>query len=221
MTSVVTSYNFAAIVVGLPGYGKTTLQVALIRRHLQETDGIVLAHDPVHQFVQHGCAYYEDAGAWRAAAAAAAREGKPMPRGASIGGVDSDAITELAMQLGEKLNTADRVACPILVPFDEGSLREGSGSTHISKLDNQLLALRRHRGVAPIFNLQEVAQLTARFYRMSTDFFLFRQTVDRAAQLDGLLFLEPGTLERAGVAQLDKHRYLHVRLGEGVVGDRL
>lgn len=215
------NYNYCGIVVGLPGYGKSTLQQALIRRHLRETSGIVLAHDPVMQFTKHGCTPFVDVAAWRRAARASAEENKPMPRGASIGGVDSDAIVRLALELGEKLNSADRVAVPILVPFDEGSLREGSGSSYISPLDNELLAVRRHRGVAPVFNLQECKQLTRRFFQMSTDVYLFRQTSDRAEELDSLLFLERGTLARSGVTRLEKHRYIHVRVGDGVTSEAL
>lgn len=215
-------YNYSAIVVGPPGFGKTSLQVELIKRHLRETPGIVLAHDPLRQFVREGCAWYSDAAAWRLAARKVAANPKlMMPRGASIGGTDSDEITDLAMELGARLNSAKRVRVPILVPYDEGSLREGSGSTFISAKDNQFLALRRHKGVLPIFNLQDVRQLTERFYRMSTDVYLFRQTSDRARTLDNLLLLEKGTLEREGICALPKHSYIHVRIGEGVVGDAL
>lgn len=215
------SWNYSAVIVGLPGYGKTTLQRSIIQRHLTETAGIVLAHDPMRQFLDLGCRWYADAAAFRAAALAAAAKKEPLPRGASIGGMDSDAITQLALEIGRKQNTAARVALPILVPFDEGSLREGSGSTYVSKLDNELLATRRHAGVGLVFNLQEPAQLMSRFYRMSTDVYLFRQTEDRAYELDKMLFLDKGTLARAGVTLLEKHRYLHVRVGEGVVGEPL
>lgn len=210
------SYNFSAMIVGLPGQGKTTLVTQLIGRHLETTRGIVLAHDPVQQFTRIGCRWYKDAHAWRLEAAAAAAKQQPMPRGAAIGGNAED-VVRLALELGEKLNTADAVAVPILVPFDEASLRDGSGSTYASKEDTELLSLRRHRGVAPIFNLQEIKQLTARFYRMSTDVYLFRQTSDRALELDSLLFLERGTLEAAGVTQLEQHHYVHVQVGVGVV----
>jgi hypothetical protein len=214
-------WNFAAVVVGLPGVGKTTLQVQLIRRHLQTPTGIVLAHDPMAQFTRHGCHFYKDANAWRAAAAKAAKSKTPMPRGASIGGYDSDGITTLALEIGELCNRAERITVPILVPYDEGSLREGSSSSHITPLDNRLLAVRRHAGVGPVFNLQECKQLTARFYRVATDVFLFRQTAERARELDSLLFLERGTLEAAGVTQLENHRYLHVKVGQGIVREPL
>lgn len=214
-------WNFSGIIVGPRGFGKTTLQISLIERHLRETNGIVVAHDPVMQFAKYGCAYYPDVAAWRAANAAAARERKPMPRGSCIGGLDSEAVTQLALELGEKMNTADRVAVPILVPYDEASLRDGSGSTHIGDLDRQMLSLARHRGVGPVFNLQEAKQLVAQFFRQATDVYLFRQTEDRARELDNLLVLEKHTLVRAGVTRLEKHNYLHVRTGEGIVDEPL
>ena len=212
-------WNYSAVVVGMPGVGKTTLQGSLIRRHLTTTAGIVLAHDPMGQFTRDGCRFYKDASAYRAAAAAAGREGKKLPRGASIGGLNSDAVTELACELGAKMNTAERVTCPILVPFDEGSLREGSGSTYVSDLDNRILSTRRHLGVGLVLNVQECKQLMARWYQMSTDLYLFKQTRDRARLLDGYAQFEQGSLESWGVTTLEEHRYLHVRPGKGLVAD--
>ncbi len=130
-------------------------------------------------------------------------------------------MTQLGLDLGERLNTANRVTTPILIAYDEGSLRGASGSTFISPLDNQALALRRHRGVGMIFNLQLPTQLTARFWNMSTDAYVFRQTTKSAKALDELLFLEEGTLARAGVCQLEKFSYLHVRVGDGIVDEEL
>lgn len=210
-------WNFNAIIVGLPGDGKTTVVMHYIRRHLLETPGIVIAHDPLAQFTRIGCVHYPSVGAYRAASAKAAKAKAPMPRGASIGGDDADAITELALGLGEKLNTADRVRVPILVPFDEGSMRDGSGSTWMGKLDRRFIVLRRHRGVGGIFNVQETAMLTAAFYRMSTDVILFQLPSDRAAKLDVKLYLEKGTLVRAGVTRLPPHKYIRVRPRVGVV----
>jgi ABC-type oligopeptide transport system ATPase subunit len=212
-------WNFSAIVVGLPGSGKTTLQRSLIRRHLTTTNGIVLAHDPMAQFKRDGCVFYRDVADYRAKAAAAAAANTTLPRGACIGGFNSDDVMRLAVDLGEKLNTAERVNVPILVPCDEGSLREGSGSTHVSELDNRILSTRRHLGLGLILNVQEAAQLMNRWYRMSTDVFLFKQTSDRARKLDEWLQLERGSLESWGVTELADHHYLHVRPGKGLVTD--
>lgn len=211
------SFNESHIIVGPPGCGKTTLAAQLVRNHLKLPDGVVFVHDPVFQFAKHGCQAFKDANAWRDAARAAGKEGK-MPRGASLGGADED-ITRLALELGEKCNRADRVTVPMMVVYDEGSLRTSSGSTFIGALDNEALAIRRHRGVAFVFNLQDPSQLTERFFRMATDVWMFRQTSSNAAKLDNLLLLEKGELARAGITRLPKHHYLHVRLGEGIVAE--
>jgi hypothetical protein len=214
-------FNYCAIVVGLPGYGKSTLMQSLIRRHLLErTNGIVLAHDPEGQFTSSGCYFYPDAATYRRKALKAQAGGTGIPRGASIGGNSDDVVT-LAMEIGDRANRATSVERPILLCFDEASLRDGSGSTWTGKADNELLSIRRHRGIGPVFNLQEAKQLSARFFRGTTDVYLFRQTLERSQELDGLCFLDKGTLHRAGVTDLEKFRYLHVRIGDGVVPDPL
>jgi hypothetical protein len=212
------SFNESHIIVGPPGCGKTTLAAALGRKHLAGGDNHVLfVHDPVQQFAKHGCQVYADAAAWRAAAAAAAAEQTPMPRGASLGGNDED-VLRLVLDIGERVNRADHVRVRMFFIRDEGSLGS-SGPTHMARLDNEAMAIRRHRGIAFVFNLQDPNQLTERFYRQSTDVWLFRQTSDRAAKLDNLLLLERGELARAGVTRLPPHHYIHVRLGEGIVAE--
>jgi energy-coupling factor transporter ATP-binding protein EcfA2 len=208
--------NFQAIICGPPGCGKTTLAKTLVARHLTETRGIVLAFDPMNQFTSAGCEYYADANAWRAKNAAAGAEGREVPRGASIGGNAED-VTRLAMELGKRNNRANDVRLPILIPYDEGSLLGSSGTTYVGELDNQLQATRRHIGVSPIYNLQQPSQLTERFWTMSTDVFLFRQTTDRARQLEQYVLLERGELARAGITRLPAHHYIHVRVGYGIV----
>lgn len=216
------AWNKCTLVIGLPGDGKTTLQRLLIKQHLETTNGIVLAHDPLRQFVRLGFAYYASVDDWKAAAAKSAREKVPMKRGASIGGLDSDGIVRAALDLGERVGNNDtRTVLPILVPFDEGSLREGSGSTFIGKLDNEFLVTRRHRGVGPVFNLQEVTQLTARFYQVSTDVYAFAQTEDRCELLDKHMHLPRGTLARAGLSRLGPHKYMRIRMRVGPVSEAL
>jgi hypothetical protein len=216
-------WNFAAFIIGPPEYGKTSILRKLIRRHLAELpSGIVLVHDPVAQFGRDGAVFFKDAAAYRAAAVAAADEkNPPLPRAASIGG-SAEELTKLALQMGERAgNTQDHVRVPILLAFDEGSLREGSGATWMGKDDNELLATRRHRGVGIVINLQDGSQLTERFFRMSTDVYLMAQTTEHCQRLDKALMLEKGTLEAAGVPKLEMHRYLHVRLRVGVVSEAL
>jgi hypothetical protein len=215
-------WNFCAYVIGPPEYGKTSILRKLVRRHLTTLpNGIALIHDPVAQFAKDGCAFYKDASTYRAALAAAHAKKQPVPRGASIGG-SADELTKLALAMGERAgNTQDHVRVPILLGFDEGSLRDGSGATWMGKEDNQLLATRRHKGVGIVMNLQDTAQLTERFFRMSTDVYLMAQTTEFLLKLDKALMLEKGTLIRAGANQLPMHKYLHVRLRVGVVSEPL
>lgn len=212
------SFNFCAIIMGPPGCGKTTLAGSIAVKHLRD-GGIVLAHDPVLQFTKFGCRHYVDASAYREAAALAEKSGGTMPRGASIGGNAAD-VTKLAMDIGEKCNRADAVRVRILEVLDEMSLG-ASGATWVDRQDNEWLAIRRHRGIGIVMNVQQPNQLTSRFYSMCTDVAVYRTTAGRARKLDGELLMEPGTLERANVTALPPFTYIHVRLGEGIVSEPL
>jgi len=216
-------WNFCAYIIGPPEYGKTTIAKALVQRHLADPDGVVFVHDPVAQFSEQGCAYYANADAWRdaARAAAAAEPPTPLPRGSSLGG-DAEQVTALAMELGRKVgNRENAVRRKFLVVYDEASLRTDSGATYMGKMDNEVLATRRHLGVGLVNNLQDPTQLMSRWLRMGTDFYLFVQTSRYAAVLDEALYLEKGTLEKAGVTRLGQYQYLHVRMRVGVVGEAL
>lgn len=207
-------YNYCAIIVGPPGCGKSTLAASIILRHIRE-GGIVFAHDPVQQFARYGCAAYADAASYRTAAQAAFDAGRSIPRGAAIGG-DAAAVVALAMEIGRRNNRADAVRVKILLVMDEMSLG-ASGATWVDRTDNELLATRRHLGIGIVMNVQQPNQLTERFWSMCTDVAIYRTTVDRARKLDQSLLLERGSLERANVAALEPHTYLHVRLTDGIV----
>lgn len=222
------SFNESHIIVGPPGAGKTVLASRLVRRHLEHPDGVVFVHDPVGQFARHGCHVYNDVAAWRAAAAkCSSKDGPKLPRGAALGGSDEE-ITRLVLDLGKKCNSVDRIAVRFMLVYDEGSLRTSSGATYMGATDNEVLAVRRHRGIALVYNLQDPGQLTERFFRMATDVWLFRQTTTNAAKLEKLLILEPGELVRAGITRLPPPtakggavtlHYLHVRVGQGIIAE--
>lgn len=207
-------YNFMGLVVGPPSHGKTTLAGALVRRHFTDGEGIVLAHDPNQQYRHHGCAPYEDVAAWRRAAAKAIATRVAMPRGASLGGSASE-VTELANDIGTRCNRALRCAVRILAVYDEGSLLDTSGSTYVGAVDNQLMANRRHRGVGLLYLIQRATQLPRPFFDMSTDVYVFRQPPDAVDILERALLLRRGEL--AHVAELPRHDYVHVKLGDGIV----
>lgn len=212
-------WNFCGLIAGPPGYGKTTVARHLVRRHLQGTNGIVLAHDPVSQYRADGCVPFETTNVWRTSAAVAAKEKKQMVRGASLGGASSDVVS-LAIALGKRAgNTQENVRLPILVVLDEGSANDSSGGTWIGKGDEQALAMRRHLGIGFVFNVQDPMMLHPRFWQLATDFYLFAQTSKHVRVLEERLLVEPGTLARTQT--LGMHEYVHARTREGIVSDPL
>lgn len=214
-------WNFCAMIVGLPEYGKTSVARALVRKHYELPGAVALVHDPVGQFGGDRCYWYKDANAWRDAARVAAKpDAVPMPRFCSLGG-STEEIVELARELGERAgNTQWNCRVPILVVLDEGSTNDNSGSTWIGKQDLQSLAMRRHKGNGFVFNVQDPTMLTARFWQFSTDFYIMMQTEKHARLLDERLSLPPGTLQAAGVCTLPPHKFLHCRKVVGPVGER-
>lgn len=214
-------WNFCAMIVGLPEYGKTSIARALVRKHYELPGSVALVHDPVGQFGNDRCYWFKDADAWRAAAREASKpNGKPMPRFASLGGSTED-VVELARELGEKSgNTQWNCRVPILVVLDEGSTNENSGSTWIGKQDLQSLAMRRHKGNGFVFNVQGPTMLTERFWMFSTDFYVMFQTEKDAELLDRRLALKPGTLKSHGVCEFPPHKFVHCRKVVGPVEER-
>lgn len=208
------NYNFCGIIVGKAGSGKTYLARSMVFNHLREhPTGIVIAHDPVRQFVADGSTWYASANAFRAAMAAAATEKKPVARVSSIGGKAGD-LTVLALELGDKCrNTSVSVKVPILLVFDEGSLHDER--THISDANNELIATRRHRGVGVLLLCQRPGQLVTAFWEMCTDAFVFQLREKHVAKLAENL--DVNEEEIAAVCTLEKYKHLHIRNAEGVV----
>lgn len=215
-------WNFGAYIIGPPEFGKSSVLVELFRRHMDTMPNpIAFMHDPVHQFAQEGCAYAADANAWRVQAAAAAKEKKPMPRAFSIGGSTSD-LAELAMEVGERCgNTQWNVNTQIFVALDEQSENDSSGASHAGRVDTRMIAQRRHKGIGFAINMQDPMMMHPRLMRMATDFYLFRMTTTHSYAMDERLFLEKGTLHRAGVCSLPPRKYLHARQADGVVSEPL
>ncbi len=211
--------NYMAIVAGVPETGKSSL-VATQARAWLEAGEWVFFHDPNGQFSlpEFGslAAYYASADAWRSAAAAAAASGKPMPRAASIGGASSDLVA-LVDELGQKHNNQFRVRLPMRLVVDEASLLDKSGSSHMSREDNELISNRRHRGVGISINTQRVKQLPAPFYQTATDVYAFvglpRSAIDHLVEM--LNIRDPSTLDALDAEP--SHEFLHIKPGRGVV----
>ena len=208
-------FNKSIVIVGPSGYGKTTAARAEVAAHLQEFEhGLVFVHDCNIQFRDY-CAVYTDVAAWKAAAAAAAAKGTPMPRGASIAG-DAEELTREVIELGKRFNTAERTRVPIFLAYDESSLMETSGSTYMGKLDVKLQSMRRHWGIGLLYNVQEVGALTRGFYGRATKVIAFSQPSELDTdKLELALGLPAGALR--ALVRAPKHHYAVWERDKGLV----
>jgi len=208
-------FNRGYIVIAPPQHGKTTVVKAITIEHLRTyPTGIALVHDKNRQFLDI-CARYETIAEFRAAAAKAANENVPFPRGASFG-CSSTEVSQLAYDLGRKHNTMEDVRMPILDVNDETSLMETSGSTHIAQIDLEINANRAHLGICPVYNAQRPTALTEAFYSMATDVIIFSMPSRRKARvLEEYLGLPDNALD--GIVGWPKYKHVHWKQGEGLV----
>lgn len=208
-------YDFAGLVIGPPKSGKTTKLRSLVDEHLRaHPTGLALVHDPNLQF-QDLCATYEDVHAWRRALAEHEKTKTPFPRGAAVAG-DWSELRDMAIAIGRARNRADRVRVPILLACDESSLMADSGRSHIEKAELQLLSMRRHWGIGPVYNAQQATSLVDAFYALSTHVFAFRQVSEKETRkLEERFGLPEGRL--ASLVTAPKFHYVELRAGEGLV----
>lgn len=207
----------ATITIGPPKCGKTTIVRGLVREHLiRHKTGIALVHDVNHQF-KDLCALYETVAQWRAARAIAVEAQQPFPRGAAFTAFgEASAVSRLAMELGAEHNSSGDVRMPIFLAYDETSMMEDSGSTHIGQLDLQIATTRRHLGIAPAYNTQRQAALTQAFFEAATDVFVFRQSSEESVRaIEKKIGLQRGALLKLLTA--DNFRYAHWQAGRGLV----
>lgn len=213
MTGV--QFNHAVVIVGLPRHGKTSIARDEVAAHLKNyPTGRALVHDPQRQF-RDLCATFEDVAHWRRELQAAIAAKKPFPHGASLGG-DASAVRDAAIELGKLHNNADNIRVPIMLVYDESSLMDTSGPTHIDKGDTALLSNRAHWGIAPIYNVQRPTALSEAFYTMATDVYIFAQPSERRTRvLEEYLGLPDDALRE--LVQAPQFRYRHYRMGEGLI----
>jgi hypothetical protein len=210
----VSKWNYQGHVIGPPECGKTYLARSLVDQHLRSgSDAWAFVHDPVGDQYAASCAWYRDVAAYRAAAADAIQQRRPLPRGAAIGGESPEAVIALVAEVAKR----SRARLRILVVIDESSLMVESGSSWISRELSALMAMRRHVGVGPLFLQQRVGMLDPRFYLLATDVYIFQLGNPKGLTvLEENLNLRPGTLTRV-VPSLPEHKHVHARNGKGLV----
>jgi hypothetical protein len=212
----VTELDAATLLCGLPKHGKTTRARELALSHLQTfPTGRVFVHDKHEQFAPDLCALYATPDEWRAKAAAAAAEGKPFPRGASFWRCKASDVTRLVIELGEKHNRMKDVRVPMMCVYDETSLMDTSGPTHMDAIDMELFSNRRHYGVHPIYNVQRPGGVVESFFTQSTEVAIFAQPSDDWVKtLEHRLAGTKGRLE--ALLNAPKFKYAKWRMGEGL-----
>ncbi len=216
--ALLTKVNYFALLVGPPEHGKSSLSAELALERMKQGRW-VLAQDQNEEFGRF-CARYPTAGAFTAALAAAADDGRRMPAGAAFpcaGEQGADEVLQLAVDLGEQWNrAAGGTREPICVVINEASSFEGAGSSFLGKLQNVVLNQRRHLGLELIYCLTRPSMLPRPVYDVATDAYLFFQpSAERVRALEPLLGLERGQLDP--LLTLPPHRYLHwqPRRGDG------
>lgn len=214
--SVPVSLNRVTILLGPSEYGKSTIIRTLALEHLNSHPrALALIHDPHWDFDDVG-KKYKTAAEVRAAYQASRVEGGPVfARGAAVRGSSSE-LRDLAVEMGERSNTKDRVTTPIFFAVDETSLMDGSSKTYAEKADLALLSNRRHYGIHVAMGVQEVTNLTAVWFKQATEVYILSQgTIEAVRELEKRIGLPKGKLDRT--LNAPRFKFLTWRRGEGLV----
>ncbi len=199
--------DFCALVIGMPGFGKSSLAAHLAEDRLK-AGRVVLVQDAARDF-RSICAEYPDVATYKRALKAAGGPKAPtFPRGAAFA-LGADPVLELAKELGEIWNKpTGGTPVPICVVINEASSSEESGSTYVGRLAEQCLNQRRHLGLELIYCLQRPTQLTAAFWDAATrvDVFYQRRRKNISA-IEDALDRDRGSLSFLG--ELPRHRHWH------------
>lgn len=204
--------NFFGLVVGGPGYGKTSLCAELAFERLR-AGSFVLVQDVNHEFERLGTPY-PTAETYLTAIAAAASEQKPITRGAALACANgADELLDLAYALGQQWNQSHGTArARICVVINEATGFGKSGSTFLGRMQNMVLNQRRHLGLELVYCLQHPAMLPRQVFDVATDVYMFNQSSsDRVRELEVRLGFERGELEP--LLSLPRYRYLHWKSG--------
>ena len=119
------------------------------------------------------------------------------------------------VEVAEEAARAKNVRVPMMLVYDESSLMDTSGPTHMDALDIELFSNRRHYGVHPVYNVQRPGALVESFFTQSTEVGIFSQPSE-----DWIKTLETRLGLKGRLGALlggPKFKYARWRQGEGLV----
>ena len=198
--------NALHLLVGPPGYGKSTLGVELINERVAK-DRIVLIHDPNQQF---RATRFDTVHEFKREMAAQAKAGAMVPQVYAISAPgEGSTVVKTALELGERFNKTGRgVVQPIFLFLDEGTSLETSGPSWTGRDEETLIYQRRHYGIELAVNLQRPTQLGWTWWGVATDIHLFAlRREDVITEAEKQLGLAKGTF--AKVRALPQFQYAH------------
>lgn len=210
-----TKADYCALVIGPQGYGKSSLGAELAERRLRQGSWVI-AQD-MNRETGRFCVGYPSPAEFLQAVALAAKEDRPIPRGAAFA-ASADVVIGVAASLGEAWNRGSSGAPPhpICVLINEATSFEAAGSTFVGQELARVLNQRRHLGLELVLCMQNAAQLPASVFEAATEVHLFRQNrSDRIDMLEQRLGEPRGRL--AGLAELVPHRYASWRPVVGMI----
>lgn len=203
------------VIAGPQGSGKTSLLRELVADHVK-AGAMVFVMDCHRQFADT-IPWFPTVGHYVAANRKA--EGKRMIGSAAIGSQDSEALTDFVLSLSEKLDAIEGRKPPyIALCYDEAVLIDGLLPSHIPVKMSQLIAMRRHRGIALSILCQDFGQLHQRWQTLATDLYMFRTSSEDRIKICAKRFgMKKENLEAALGALPFRYHYLHIR-EEALVG---
>lgn len=204
--------NHIAVLMGYPEQGKS----ALLKEHIATRlngGAFAFVQDPDRQFADI-LPVYDSPGAYAKAQKERRAAGAPIQRGASIATTDETGLTKFILKLAEQ--NAERPNAPyVFIGYDEAVLLSESSENHVAKDLKNILARRRHLGIAAEILCQELGQLHAIWQRLASSLFAFRTSdedaLKKVAKRFGLNLVE---LKVRMKAMREEWDYLHIRPGK-------
>lgn len=197
-------FNHAIVVVGLPGFGKSTYALGRLVA-FGKTPAYTLIHDPGWRVPDDGKSRIIRHESLEAGARAIATHPGHIH---SFATDDGEAVLMLAERIAAA-SIAKGTNTPVVILLDEGTSTDGTSAHRISKPFKKFLAGRRHKNVGMILTVQDPRFVHYSFTGLCTELVSFR-LIDEGS-LKHLKRL--GVQDVARVRALPKYQHIVHSLG--------